>query len=168
MEILFNKQLLDGKMKKKLSACQMLQICRGLMPNDKTSYKMTNLISASSINEHLITFGRLLFIDEEKLNEKDQNTFNLILRSFAYGSKISDDNEYLSHLFYLEQLSRGTEYFKEIFNDLIKKEKDIKEKKEDKDLFKLIEMNYRCILNNYNFLLDSMETILNREILDSI
>ena len=168
LEILFNKQLLDGKMKKKLSACQMLQICRGLMPNDKTSYKMTNLISASSINEHLITFGRLLFIDEEKLNEKDQNTFNLILRSFAYGSKISDDNEYLSHLFYLEQLSRGTEYFKEIFNDLIKKEKDIKEKKEDKDLFKLIEMNYRCILNNYNFLLDSMETILNREILDSI
>ena len=45
-------------------------------------------------------------------------------------------------------------------------EKNIKEKKEDKDLFKLIEMNYRCILNNYNLLLDSMERILNREILD--
>ena len=51
---------------------------------------------------------------------------------------------------------------------LLKKKKISKKKKEDKDLFKLIEMNYRCILNNYNFLLDSMETILNREILDSI
>ena len=58
------------------------------------------------------------------------------------------------------------ENYKEFFKDIINKEKNIKEKKEDKDLFKLIEMNYRCILNNYNLLLDSMERILNREILD--
>ena len=146
----------------------MLQICRGLIPNDKNSYKMSNLISSSALNEHLITFGRLLFIDEERLNENDQKKFNLILRSFAYGSKISDDNEFLSRLFYLEQLSKGTTHYKELFADVIKKEKDIKEKKEDNDLFKLIEMNFRCVLNNYNFLLDSMEVILNREILDII
>ena len=168
IEILFDKKLLDGKQKKKLSVCQMLQICRGLIPNDKNSYKMSNLISSSALNEHLITFGRLLFIDEERLNENDQKKFNLILRSFAYGSKISDDNEFLSRLFYLEQLSKGTTHYKELFSDVIKKEKDIKEKKEDNDLFKLIEMNFRCVLNNYNFLLDSMEVILNREILDII
>ena len=168
IEILFDKKLLDGKQKKKLSVCQMLQICRGLIPNDKNSYKMSNLISCSALNEHLITFGRLLFIDEERLNENDQKKFNLILRSFAYGSKISDDNEFLSRLFYLEQLSKGTTHYKELFADVIKKEKDIKEKKEDNDLFKLIEMNFRCVLNNYNFLLDSMEVILNREILDII
>ena len=168
IEILFDKKLLDGKHKKKLSVCQMLQICRGLIPNDKNSYKMSNLISSSALNEHLITFGRLLFIDEERLNENDQKKFNLILRSFAYGSKISDDNEFLSRLFYLEQLSKGTTHYKELFADVIKKEKDIKEKKEDNDLFKLIEMNFRCVLNNYNFLLDSMEVILNREILDII
>ena len=168
IEILFDKNLLDGKQKKKLSVCQMLQICRGLIPNDKNSYKMSNLISSSALNEHLITFGRLLFIDEERLNENDQKKFNLILRSFAYGSKISDDNEFLSRLFYLEQLSKGTTHYKELFADVIKKEKDIKEKKEDNDLFKLIEMNFRCVLNNYNFLLDSMEVILNREILDII
>ena len=168
IEILFDKKLLDGKQKKKLSVCQMLQICRGLIPNDKNSYKMSNLISSSALNEHLITFGRLLFIDEERLNENDQKKFNLILRSFAYGSKISDDNEFLSRLFYLEQLSKGTTNYKELFSDVIKKEKDIKEKKEDNDLFKLIEMNFRCVLNNYNFLLDSMEVILNREILDII
>ena len=80
--------------------------------------------------------------------------------------EISNENEYLAHLFYLEQLSKGMEYYKEFFVDIINKEKNIKEKKEDKDLFKLIEMNYRCILNNYNLLLDSMERILNREILD--
>ena len=168
IEILFDKKLLDGKQKKKLSVCQMLQICRGLIPNDKNSYKMSNLISSSALNEHLITFGRLLFIDEERLNENDQKKFNLILRSFAYGSKISDDNEFLSRLFYLEQLSKGTTHYKELFSDVIKKEKDIKEKKEDNDLFKLIEMNFRCVLNNYNFLLDSMEVILNRQILDII
>jgi len=168
IEILFDKKLLDGKQKKKLSVCQMLQICRGLIPNDKNSYKMSNLISSSALNEHLITFGRLLFIDEERLNENDQKKFNLILRSFGYGSKISDDNEFLSRLFYLEQLSKGTTHYKELFSDVIKKEKDIKEKKEDNDLFKLIEMNFRCVLNNYNFLLDSMEVILNREILDII
>ena len=166
INILFDKNLLDGKMRKKLSVCQMLQICRGLMPNDKDSYKMTNLISSSTLNEHLITFGRLLFTDEELLNEDNQKKFNLILRSYAYGSKISNDNEYLSHLFYLEQLSKEMENYKEFFKDIINKEKNIKEKKEDKDLFKLIEMNYRCILNNYNLLLDSMERILNREILD--
>ena len=166
INILFDKKLLDGKMRKKLSVCQMLQICRGLMPNDKDSYKMTNLISSSTLNEHLITFGRLLFTDEELLNEDNQKKFNLILRSYAYGSKISDDNEYLAHLFYLEQLSKEMENFKKFFKDIINKEKNIKEKKEDKDLFKLIEMNYRCILNNYNLLLDSMERILNREILD--
>ena len=166
INILFDKKLLDGKMRKKLSVCQMLQICRGLMPNDKDSYKMTNLISSSTLNEHLITFGRLLFTDEELLNEDNQKKFNLILRSYAYGSKISNDNEYLSHLFYLEQLSKEMENYKEFFKDIINKEKNIKEKKEDKDLFKLIEMNYRCILNNYNLLLDSMERILNREILD--
>ena len=168
IEILFDKKLLDGKQKKKLSVCQMLQICRGLIPNDKNSYKMSNLISSSALNEHLITFGRLLFIDEERLNENDQKKFTLILRSFAYGSKISDDNEFLSRLFYLEQLSKGMTHYKELFSDVIKKEKDIKEKKEDNDLFKLIEMNFRCVLNNYNFLLDSMEVILNREILDII
>jgi predicted metal-dependent hydrolase len=168
IEILFDKKLLDGKQKKKLSVCQMLQICRGLIPNDKNSYKMSNLISSSALNEHLITFGRLLFIDEERLNDNDQKKFNLILRSFSYGSKISDDNEFLSRLFYLEQLSKGTTHYKELFADVIKKEKDIKEKKEDNDLFKLIEMNFRCVLNNYNFLLDSMEVILNREILDII
>jgi hypothetical protein len=90
------------------------------------------------------------------------------LRSYAYGSRISNENEYLAHLFYMEQLSKGVGYYKDIFSDVIKKEKDIKEKKEDKDLFKLIEMNYRCILNNYNSLLDSMERILNKEILDII
>ena len=132
IEILFDKKLLDGKQKKKLSVCQMLQICRGLIPNDKNSYKMSNLISSSALNEHLITFGRLLFIDEERLNENDQKKFNLILRSFAYGSKISDDNEFLSRLFYLEQLSKGTTHYKELFADVIKKEKDIKEKKREK------------------------------------
>ena len=168
IDILFDKKLLDGKKKKKISVCQMLQICRGLMPNDKMTYKMTNLISSSSLNEHLITFGRILFTDEGMLNEDNQKEFNVILRSFAFGSKISHENEYLAHLFYLEQLSKGMEYYKDIFNDVIKKEKDIKEKKEDKDLFKLIEMNYRCIINNYNLLMDSMERILNRHIMDII
>ena len=54
INILFDKKLLDGKMRKKLSVCQMLQICRGLMPNDKDSYKMTNLISSSTLK--FITF----------------------------------------------------------------------------------------------------------------
>ena len=166
IDILFDKKLLDGKKRKKITVCQMLQICRGLMPNDNDNYKMTNLISSSTLNEHLITFGRLLFTDEELLNENNKKEFNVILRSYAYGSKISNENEYLAHLFYLEQLSKGMEYYKEFFRDIINKEKNIKEKKEDKDLFKLIEMNYRCILNNYNLLLDSMERILNREILD--
>ena len=168
IDIVLDKLLLDGKMKKKLSVCQMLQICRGLMPNNKTTYKMSNLISSSELNNHLLTFGRLLFTEEEMLNENNKNEFKVILRSFAYGSKISNENEYLAHLFYLEQLSKGMEHYKDFFNDIIKKEKDIKEKNEVKDLFKLIEMNYRCIINNYNFLLDSMERILNREILDII
>ena len=168
IEILFDKQLLEGKTRKKLSFCQMLQICTGLMPSDNNYYKMTNLISASVLNDYLITFGRLLFTDEDLFNENNKKEFNLILKSYATGSKISDDNEYLAHLFYMEQLSKGMEYYKDIFSDVIKKEKDLKEKKEDRDLFKLIEMNYRIALNNYNLLLDSMEIILNRKILDII
>ena len=168
IEILFEKNLLDGKTKKKLSLCQMLNICRSLMPNDKDNYKMINMISYSALNEHLITFGRLLFTNEDLFDEKDPQKMNLILRSFAYGSKINPENEYLSHLFYLEQLSSSTEYYQEFFDDVIKKENDIREKKEYKELFTLLEMNFKVVLKNYNLVLDAMDRILTRDIVDSI
>ena len=85
---------------------------------------------------------------EKEINEKIQNYFNSKNKS----------NKELNILYTVDDLQK----------EKITLEKNIKEKKEDKDLFKLIEMNYRCILNNYNSLLDSMERILNKEILDII
>ena len=123
------------------------------------------MISYSALNEHLITFGRLLFTNEDLFDEKDPQKMNLILRSFAYGSKINPENEYLSHLFYLEQLSSSTEYYQEFFDDVIKKENDIREKKEYKELFTLLEMNFKVVLKNYNLVLDAMDRILTRILL---
>ena len=168
IDISMDKKLLDGKTKRKLQVCQMLQICLGLMPGDKENYKMTNVISAAALNQNLITFGRLIFTNENMFDEKDKQKMDLILRSFAYGSKINPENEYLSHLFYLEQISKDTQYYEEFFDDVKKNENNILDNKDYKDLFTLIEMNFRIILNNYKMILDTMDRLLSRDILDSI
>ena len=42
----------------------MLQICRGLMPNDKTSYKMTNLINESQVLPLFLKTNFLFIVNE--------------------------------------------------------------------------------------------------------
>ena len=163
IDIIFPKKIIEGPGNKKITTCQLLNICRGLIPLDKETFKMTYLISSTSENPHLLNFGRLLFIDEEMLNEDNQEKFQLFIRSFSRGSMINEENEYLAYLFYLAQLNREIFNYKDFFNDI--KEKEIEE---NKDLFRLVELNLKVVLDNYNFLLEKMERILEREIIDSI
>ena len=135
-----------------------MNICRGIIPNDDSTYKMISFISTSRENPNLLNFARLLFLDEQLLDEDNKSQFSIFIRSFTHGEKINDENELLAYLFYYQQLNREIEIYKEFFNDIINKEKEIEE---NKDLFKLIELNLKVILMNYNIILDKMEVLLN-------
>ena len=165
IDIIVPRKLLDGKGNKKVSTCHFMNICRGLITNDKDTYKMSNFISISSENPHLINFGRLLFMDENLLDENNKEKFQLFIRSFSKGTKINDENEFLSHLFYYEQLNREIGNYKDYFDDIKNKQKDIEE---NKDLFRLIELNLEVVLMNYNLILDKLENMLTRQIMDNI
>ena len=95
---------------------------------------------------------------------KKKSQFQIFIRSFTHGEKINDENELLAYIFYYQQLNREIETYKEFFNDIINKKKEIEK---NKDLFKLIELNLNVILKNYNIILDKMEVILNN-VIDSI
>ena len=163
IDIIFPKKLIDGKDNKKISTCHYMNICRGLITNDENTYKMTHFIGDSTENPLLINFGRLVFLDEELLNENNKEKFQLFLRSFASRTKINDENEILAYLFYYQQLNRAIISYKDFFNDIINKEKEIEE---NKDLFRLIELNFDIVLKNYNFILDKLENMLTKQIMD--
>ena len=165
IDIIFPKKIIESKGNKKLSTCQITNICRGLMSYDKNSFKMSNFISSTSENPNLLNFGRLLFMDEELLNESNKEKFELFIKSFSRGTKINDENELLAHLFYYEQLNREIIKYKDLFNDVINKGKEIEE---NKDLYRLVEINLKVVLANYNFMLDKIERILNHEIIDNL
>ena len=165
IDIIFPKKIIESTGNKKLSACRITNICRGLMSFDQNKFKMSNFISSTSENPNLINFGRLLFMDEELLNEDNKEKFELFIRSFSLGTKINDDNEFLSNLFYYEQLNREIIKYKDLFNDINNKEKEIEE---NKDLYRLVEINLKVVLANYNFILDNMERILTHEITDNL
>ena len=165
IDIIFPKKIIESKGNKKLSTCQITNICRGLMSYDKNSFKMSNFISSTSENPNLLNFGRLLFMDEELLNESNKEKFELFIKSFSRGTKINDENELLAHLFYYEQLNREIIKYKDLFNDVTNKEKEIEE---NKDLYRLVEINLKVVLANYNFMLDKIERILNHEIIDNL
>ena len=124
---------------------------------------MTQFIGDSTENPLLVSFGRLLFLDEELLNENNKEKFQFFLRSFAKGTKINEENEILAYLFYYQQLNREINNYKDFFNDIINKEKEIEE---NKDLFRLIELNFDIVLKNYNFILDKLENMLTKQIMD--
>lgn len=163
IDIIFPKKLIDGPESKKITTCHFLNICRGLITNDENTYKMTEFIGDSTENPLLVNFGRLLFLDEELLNENNKEKFQLFLRSFAKGTKINEENEILAYLFYYQQLNREISHYKDFFNDIINKEKEIEE---NKDLFRLIEMNLDIVLKNYKFILDKLENMLTKQIMD--
>ena len=165
IDIFVPKKLIGEREGRKATACQILNICRGIMPMDKDTFKMSNYISSTSENPHLLTFGRLLFIDEEMLNEDNREKLQLFMRSFSRGTKINNENELLALLFYYEQLNREISNYKDFFNDIIRKEKEINE---NKDLFRLIELNIKVVLTNYNFILDKIETLINNDIIDNL
>ena len=165
IDIIFKKKIIESNGNKKLTTCQITNICRGLMSFDKNTFKMSNFISSTSENQNLLNFGRLLFMDEELLNEDNKEKFQLFIRSFSRGTKINDENELLAHLFYYEQLNREIIKYKDLFKDINNKEKEIEE---NKDLFRLVELNLKVVLANYNFILNKIETILNHEIIDNL
>ena len=165
IDIIFPKKYIDDTEKKKITTCQLLNICKGLMPipDDKTLYKFQNFIGSSSENPNLMNFGRLLFLDEEWLNETNKEKFELFIKSFATGTTINNENELLASLFYYAQLKREIENYKDFFNDIKNNGKEIEENKE---IFRLIELNLKVVLMNYNFLLTKMQILLNHEIMD--
>ena len=165
IDIIFPKKIIESKGNKKLTTCQITNICRGLMSYDQNLFKMSNFISSTLENPNLLNFGRLLFMDEEILNEGNKEKFELFIKSFSRGTKINDENELLTHLFYYEQLNREIIKYKDLFNDIINKEKDIED---NKDLYRLVEINLKVVLANYNFMLDKIERILNHEIIDNL
>ncbi len=165
IDIIIPKKILEGEDNKKISACQIMNLCKGLTTNDDSTYKMNYFISSTSENPHLMNFGRLLFIDEAMLNQDDKETFRLFIKTFSGGAKINDQNEYLAHLFYYQQLNREIGNYKDFFNDVKNKQKEIEE---NKDLFRIIELNLRVVLMNYIFVLDKMEKILNQQIINNI
>ena len=150
IDIIVPKKLIQGPENKKAYTCQLLNICPGLMPIDKNTMKMSNFISSSYENPNLINFGRLLFLDEKYLNENDQEKFKIFIKSLSRGAKINDENEYLTYLFYFEQLNKEILNFKNFFKDIINEEKNINE---NKDLFRLVELNLKVVLANYHFCL---------------
>jgi len=163
INIIFPKKLIDGPESKKITTCHLLNLCRGLIANDENTYKMTQFIGDSTENPILINFGRLVFLDEELLNENNKEKFQIFMRSFARGTKINDENEILAYLFYYQQLNREISNYKDFFNDIMNKEKEIEE---NKDLFRLIELNFDIVLKNYNIILDKLENMLTRQIID--
>ena len=168
LEVIVPKKYIEGPENKKVTTCQLLNICRGLMPvpNDNTLLKMSNFIGTTNENPHLMSFGRLLFLDEkELLNEENKEKFQIFIKSFSTGTKISDENELLAYLFYYDQLNREIVNYKDFFSDIKNKEKDIEE---NKNIFRLIELNLKVVLMNYNFILDKMENLLTHEIIDNI
>ena len=163
IDIIFPKKLIDGPDSKKVTTCHVLNICRGLINYDENTYKMTQFIGDSTENPLLINFGRLVFLDEELLNENNKEKFQIFLRSFSHGTKINEENEILAYLFYYQQLNREISNYKDFFNDIINKEKEIED---NKDLFRLIELNFDIVLKNYNFILDKLENMLAKQIID--
>lgn len=164
IDVIIPKKILDGETNKKLTTCKIMNICRGIIPNDDSTYKMLSFISTSRENPNLLNFARLLYLDEQLLDEEKKSQFQIFIRSFTHGEKINDENELLAYIFYYQQLNREIETYKEFFNDIINKKKEIEK---NKDLFKLIELNLNVILKNYNIILDKMEVILNN-VIDSI
>ena len=163
INIIIPNTLMDDSDNRKATLCQILNICKGLIHLDKDNYKMSSFISSTFENDNLFIFGRLLFLDKDMIDENKKEQFNLFIRSLANGAKINDDNELLVQLFYYKQLNREMENYKDFFNDIINKEKEIEE---NKDLFRLIELNLKVILMNYNYLIDKMEKILTNKIID--
>ena len=165
IDIIVPKKIIEGIENKKITTCQLLNICPGLLPIDKNTLKMSNFISSSYENPNLINFGRLLFLDEKFLNENDKDKFQFFIKSFSRGTKINNENEYLAYLFYFDQLNKEIPNFKNFFKDIITNQKDINK---NNDLFRLVELNLKVVLANYIFLLDKMERLLNNEIIDNI
>ena len=123
LEVIVPKKYIEGQENKKVTTCQLLNICRGLMPvpNDNTLLKMSNFIGTTNENPHLMSFGRLLFLDEkELLNEENKEKFQIFIKSFSTGTKISDENELLAYLFYYDQLNREIVNYKDFFSDINK------------------------------------------------
>ncbi len=165
IDIFVPKKLLGEQNSKKLYSCQLMNICRDIMPMGKDLYKMSTFLGSTSLNPYFLKFGRLLFINEDMLNENNKEQFQLFFRSFIRGNKINDENEFLAYLFFYEQLNNEILNYKNFFNDIINKENEINEYK---DLYRLIELNLKLVIKNYNFLLNQMEVILNHDILDNL
>jgi hypothetical protein len=165
IDVLIPKDIMDGPDDKKINACQILNICKSITEVDDSTYKLLFYISSVSENPQLINFGRLLFMDETLLNDENIEAFRLFLESFSGGAKVDDENEYLSYLFYYQQLNREMGNYKDFFNDIKNNQKDVEE---NKDLFSIIELNMRLALMNYNFLLDKMEKLLLQQIMENL
>ena len=154
---------MDDSENSKTTLCQILNICKGLVHLDNDRYRMPSFISSTLENPVLFIFSRLLFLNKDMMDKKNKDQFNYFVRNFASGSKINDDNELLSQLYIYQQLNREMENYKDFFYDIINKEKEIEE---NKDIFRLIELNLKVVLINYNYLLDKMEKIMINKIID--
>ena len=163
IDIIIPNELIDDSENRKTTLCQILSICKGLVHLDRDRYRMPSFISSTLENPDLFIFGRLLFLDKDIMDKKNKEQFNFFLRSLASGYIINDDNELLSQLYLYQQLNREMDNYKDFFYDIINKEKEIEE---NKDLFKLIELNLKVVLINYNYLLDKMEKIIINKIID--
>ena len=120
IDVIFQKKIIESSGNKKLTTCQITNICRGLISFDKNTFKMSNYIKSTSETPNLLNFWRLLFMDEELLNDNNKEKFQIFIRSFSSGTKINDENELLANLFYYEQLNREIIKYKDLFNDINK------------------------------------------------
>ena len=109
IDVIIPKKILDGETNKKLTTCKIMNICRGIIPNDDSTYKMLSFISTSRENPNLLNFARLLYLDEQLLDEEKKSQFQIFIRSFTHGEKINDENELLAYIFYYQQLNREIE-----------------------------------------------------------
>lgn len=167
IDVIVPKKYIEGPENKKITICQLLNTCKGIVPvsNDNNLLKIPYIISTDSENPTLISLGRTLFLDEEYIDEEDKGKIQFLVQSLTRGIKINEENELLTSLFYYDQLKRDFANFKDYFSDIKNKEKEIKS---NKDLFKLIELNLNVVLKNFIFILNKLEVQLNHEIIDNI
>lgn len=165
IDVLIPKKIMNGKDDKKINTCKVLSICKYIEEVDDSTYKLLFFVSSVSENPQLINFGRFLFMDETLLNDENTEAFKLFLETFSSRAKVDDENEYLSYLFYYQQINREMGNYKDFFNDIKNKPKEVEE---NKDLYSIIELNMRVVLMNYNFLLDKMEKLMMQQIIDNL
>ena len=132
IDIIIPNALMDDSENSKTTLCQILNICKGLVHLDNDRYRMPSFISSTLENPVLFIFSRLLFLNKDMMDKKNKDQFNYFVRNFASGSKINDDNELLSQLYIYQQLNREIKNYKDFFNNIINKEKEIEE---NKDIF---------------------------------